>query len=113
MVQFQGQSSQEYVSPPLCRLLYAIVHGIFVDPEFQNNFCQKFIQRVVKTSSMEFVGHHGKNDQFLRSNDPRVGKPIFFQFSCAIYSPQSFLVIQNSKISFIENLHGYPLRPYL
>ncbi|KAG5593613.1 hypothetical protein H5410_034845 [Solanum commersonii] len=90
------------LSPRPKRPIYKVKHTpkkatrFYGDPEFRCHFCQKFTWTSVKTLAMETnltsflpkflktfvntlamepVGHHGQNDPFRRSNEPRSREP--------------------------------------
>ncbi|KAG5598312.1 hypothetical protein H5410_029682 [Solanum commersonii] len=66
----------------------------------------------IKTLVMEPVGHHDQNSQLQGQTSPKAGKPsILTNFIC--YSPQDFMVTQNSSVIFAKNLHGLSLRPLI
>ncbi|KAG5613726.1 hypothetical protein H5410_013550, partial [Solanum commersonii] len=71
-LEFQRHFCQKFIWTSIKTFsMEPVVHGIFWSPEFRRHFHQKFTWTSVKTLAMEPVDHHGQDDPFLNSNDPR------------------------------------------
>ena len=72
---FSRSNESRESRPPFYRFSYDIVHHIFRWSKILRSVLPKIEWMFVKTLFMEWVGHHGQNDQFSRSNEPRESKP--------------------------------------
>ena len=81
---FKCQMSPEQDNPQFCRFSCAIVHGLFGDLEFQQNFAKNFLERPLRSHLWSKLARAVKTSHFKGQMCPRAGKPQFCRFSCAI-----------------------------
>jgi len=86
---FEVQMCTGSGKPPFCRFSSVIVHGLFGDLEFRQNFAKFFLGRPLKPYLWNQLALTAKTSHFKSQMCPRAGKPpILPIFVC--YSPWTF-----------------------